>query len=162
MHFDAHTDTEEVELPYYHGSMFYQALREGLLDPGHSIQLGIRTEYNYDKHQLAVLDANWMNTHSAADAVAKICECVGDLPVYVSIDIDCLDPAFAPGTGTPVAGGLDTSRLLQTIRGLTAVNVVAADIMEVAPAYDPAEVTALAGATLGLELLYVRAARVRG
>ena len=78
-------------------------------------------------------------------------------PVYLSIDIDCLDPAFAPGTGTPVAGGLETNKLLQIVRGLSNLNIVAADIMEVAPSYDRAEVTALAAATLGLEILHIHA-----
>lgn len=158
VHFDAHTDTEATDLEFYHGSMFYRGINEGLFDPSHSIQLGIRTEYDYDGHRLQVLDATWVNEHSAEEAVTKIVETVGGRPVYLSIDIDFLDPAFAPGTGTPVAGGVATERLLAIVRGLTGLDIVAADIMEVAPAYDAGEVTALAAATAALELLYVHAA----
>lgn len=79
-------------------------------------------------------------------------------PCYLTFDIDCLDPAFAPGTGTPVAGGLTSDRALKIIRGLTGLNIVGMDVVEVAPSYDHAEITALAAATLGLEMLYVLAA----
>jgi agmatinase len=80
------------------------------------------------------------------------------MPCYLTFDIDCLDPAYAPGTGTPVAGGLTTDRALKIIRGLTGVNLVGMDLVEVAPAYDHAQITSLAGATLGLEMLYTLAA----
>ena len=83
---------------------------------------------------------------------------MGDKPVYLTFDIDCLDPAYAPGTGTPVAGGLSTDKALQVIRGLQGLNIVAMDVMEVAPAYDHAELTSLAAATLALEMLYTVAA----
>lgn len=159
LHFDAHTDTEVTDFEFYHGSMFYHGQQEGLLAPEHSIQLGIRTEYDRNSHDLLVLDAPWVNGHTAADAIEQICERVGDLPVYLSIDIDCLDPAYAPGTGTPVVGGMTTDRLLQILRGLSGLNVVAADVTEVAPAYDAGEITALAAATTGLEILYRQATR---
>ncbi len=158
VHFDAHTDNETSAVKFYHGSMFYHAPKEGLIDAGSSIQVGIRTEYNYDSHPFSVLDATWANGHSAEEIVARIKQAVGDLPVYLSFDIDCLDPAFAPGTGTPVAGGLTSDKALQIIRLLGDLNIVAMDLMEVAPAYDHAEVTALAGATLALEMLYMTAA----
>ena len=158
LHFDAHTDTEKSDNPYYHGSMFYQATNEGLIDPAKSIQVGIRTEYDYDNYEFAVLDATWANGHSAAEVEERIRAAVGDGPIYLSIDIDCLDPAYAPGTGTPVAGGLSSDKLLQIIRSLQGLNIVAMDVMEVAPAYDHAEITSLAAATLALELLHVIAA----
>lgn len=158
LHFDAHTDTEKSDNPYYHGSMFYQATNEGLIDPAKSIQVGIRTEYDYDNYDFAVLDATWANGHSAAEVEERIRAAVGDGPIYLSIDIDCLDPAYAPGTGTPVAGGLSSDKLLQIIRSLQGLNIVAMDVMEVAPAYDHAEITSLAAATLALELLHVIAA----
>ncbi|MDH3646822.1 MAG: agmatinase [Gammaproteobacteria bacterium] len=161
VHFDAHTDTEKSDLEFYHGSMFDVAMREKLFDPAHAIQVGIRTEYDYDSHVLSVLDAAWANEHSTEETIAKIVARSGGLPVYLSIDIDCLDPAFAPGTGTPVAGGLSSDRLLRIVRGLSSLNIIAADIMEVAPAYDSSEITALAAATLGLELLYLNAAANR-
>ncbi len=158
LHFDAHTDNEESDLAYNHGSMFYHAPREGLIDPEHSVQVGIRTEYSQGDHPFTVLDAAWANNHSVEEILERIRSVVGDLPVYLSFDIDCLDPAYAPGTGTPVAGGLTSDKALQIIRGLQGLNIVAMDLMEVAPAYDHAEITSLAGATLALDMLHVIAA----
>jgi agmatinase len=80
------------------------------------------------------------------------------MPVYLTFDIDCLDPAYAPGTGTPVVGGLSTDRALKILRGLDGLNIVAADVVEVSPPYDHSEITALAAATIGLELIYLMAA----
>ena len=164
VHFDAHTDTYEEEgTTYNHGSMFYYAPREGLIDADKSIQVGIRTEYTEAKHDFKVISAAEANDLTADQIVGQIHERVGNMPCYVTFDIDCLDPAFAPGTGTPVAGGLTSDRALKIIRGLVGLNIVGMDVVEVAPAYDHAEITALAGATLGLEMLYVLAAnRQRG
>ncbi|GAA6153594.1 agmatinase [Pseudoteredinibacter isoporae] len=159
LHFDAHTDNEVSDAKYNHGSMFYHAPKEGLIDTDHSIQVGIRTEYNYDDHPFKVLDASWVNEQSLDTVLAEIKQRVGNMPVYLSFDIDCLDPAFAPGTGTPVSGGLTADRALQILRGLQDLNIVAADVMEVAPAYDHAEITSLAAATIVLELLHVIAAK---
>lgn len=161
VHFDAHTDTEESPLQFYHGSMFQHAMSEGLFEPERSIQLGIRTEYEADDHPLTVLDATWINNNNAEQAVEQIRAVTAGLPVYLSIDIDFLDPAYAPGTGTPVSGGATSDKLLQILRGLTDLNIVAADVMEVAPAYDHAGITSLAAATAATELLYLRAARLR-
>ncbi len=162
LHFDAHTDTEPTEAKYNHGSMFYRAAKEGLYDPSASVQVGIRTEYDYDDHELTVLDASWINNHSVSDVTDRIKAVIGDRPVYLSFDIDCIDPAFAPGTGTPVAGGLTTDRALQIIRSLGDLNLVGLDLMEVAPVYDHAEVTCLAGATLVLDMLYLLASQKAG
>ena len=161
LHFDAHTDTEVSDAKYNHGSMFYHAAKEGLYDPGRSVQVGIRTEYDYDTHNIKVLDGAWSNNHSPGEIAEQIQSIVGEHPVYLSFDIDCLDPAFAPGTGTPVAGGLTTDKALQIIRALGKLNLVAFDLMEVAPAYDHAEVTSLAAATLVLEMLHVLASQQR-
>lgn len=158
LHFDAHTDTEQNHGDYNHGAMFFQAQNEGLIDAGKSIQVGIRTEYDYDKHDFTVLDAPWANAQTAEEIVGRIRETVGDSAIYLSFDIDCLDPAFAPGTGTPVAGGLSSDKAMQVIRALQGLNIVAMDVMEVAPAYDHAEVTSLVAATLALEMLYMVAA----
>ncbi|MCA8837875.1 MAG: agmatinase [Proteobacteria bacterium] len=157
IHFDAHSDTEVSDLPYYHGSMFHRAIQDGLIDPRASIQLGIRTENNSADLGLSVLDADWLNGHGADEACAQIRQVVGERPAYLSIDIDCLDPSSAPGTGTPVAGGLTTSKLLQILRGLQGMTLLGADVMEVAPAYDHADITTLAAATLAVEILYVHA-----
>ncbi len=159
IHFDAHTDTESSEHSRYnHGSMFHHAPREGLVDTGRSIQIGIRTEYDYEHHPFMVIDAVAATEQSVAEIVASVRERVGNHPAYLSFDIDCLDPAFAPGTGTPVVGGLSTDRALKILRGLQDTNLVAMDIMEVAPCYDHAEITSLAAATLGLEFIYLLAA----
>ena len=158
IHFDAHVDNEEGFEGYYHGSMFYHAPKEGLIDANKTIQIGIRTEYESNTHPFSVLDADWANDHSVEQIIQQIQQVVGDSPAYLSFDIDCLDPAFAPGTGTPSPGGLTTNKTMQIIRGLKDLNIVAMDLMEVAPAYDHAEITSLAAATLGLEMLHMIAA----
>ncbi len=157
IHFDAHTDTEQSDLAYNHGSMFYHAPNEELIDPKHTIQIGIRTEYDPSNHAFQVIDGSQANNLSADEIAKAIRERVGDLPVYLSFDIDCLDPAFAPGTGTPVSGGITSDKALQIIRQLTGMNIVAMDMMEVAPCYDHAETTSLAAATLSLEMLHLLA-----
>ena len=155
LHFDAHTDTYADGSRYDHGTMFYHAVQEGLLVPEHSVQVGIRTTYTVEDHPFTVLDASWINEKSVKKVLRRIREVLSDKPVYLSFDIDCLDPAFAPGTGTPVAGGLSSDRATQIIRGLKGVDIRGMDIVEVAPAYDHAELTALAAATLALEMLYI-------
>jgi agmatinase len=141
--------------------MFYPAKQEGLVDPQHSVQVGIRTGYERDGHGFHVLSADWVNDHGPAATSARIKEIIGERKAYVSFDIDGLDPAFAPGTGTPVVGGMTTNAGLQIIRSLVDIDVVGMDRVEVCPPYDSAEITALAGATLCLGMLYVWADRKR-
>ncbi|TKB50325.1 agmatinase [Ferrimonas sediminicola] len=155
VHFDAHTDTYSMGSRYDHGTMFYHAPKEGLVDTAHSIQVGIRTEYGYDDHPFQVLHADEANDLDPKAIAEMIRNRVGDLPVYLTFDIDCLDPAFAPGTGTPVCGGLNTDRVLKIFRALAGLNIVGMDLVEVAPAYDQSEITALAGATLATEMLHL-------
>ncbi len=155
IHFDAHTDTYALGSRYDHGTMFYHAPREGLVDPNQSVQVGIRTEYTHDGHQYLVINAMQANEQSAQQLVEQIKQRVGDKPVYLTFDIDCLDPAFAPGTGTPVCGGIDSNKALQIIRGFVGLNVVGMDVVEVSPPFDQSELTALAGASLALEMLYM-------
>ncbi|MGK0500543.1 MAG: agmatinase [Oceanicoccus sp.] len=159
IHFDAHTDDEAREDIVNHGSMFYHAPREGLIDSSKTIQVGIRTEYNYQQHPFSVINGSEANNLSIGEIVSRIKNTVGDGPVYLSFDIDCLDPAYAPGTGTPVAGGISSDRALQILRGIKDLNIVGMDVVEVAPAYDHAEITALAGATIALEMLYMLASK---
>jgi agmatinase len=159
IHFDAHTDTYDEEEKYNHGCMFFRAPREGLIDTSKSIQLGIRTDYDRPNHEFEVIDAHRANEQSVADTVAAIRARVGDHPAYLTFDIDCLDPAFAPGTGTPVVGGMSTSKVLRILQGIADLNIVGFDVVEVSPAYDHADITALAGATLALQFLYMRASR---
>ena len=131
---------------------------KGLIDPNHSGQIGIRTEFDKD-NGFTVLDAGQVNDRSVDDVIAQVKQIVGDMPVYLTFDIDCLDPAFAPGTGTPVIGGLTSDRAIKLVRGLKDLNIVGMDVVEVAPAYDQSEITALAAATLALEMLYIQAAK---
>jgi agmatinase len=153
IHFDAHSDTwAEDEKRVDHGTMFYHAAKEGLVDPERSVQVGLRT-YNPETHGYTVLDALWVQEQGVA--------VVGDNKAYVTFDIDCLDPSFAPGTGTPVVGGLSSAQALGILRGLQPVNLVGMDVVEVAPAYDTAEITALAAATLALQYLALLAAKRR-
>ncbi|MEZ9233398.1 agmatinase [Vibrio amylolyticus] len=169
IHFDAHTDTYANGSRYDHGTMFYHAPNEGLISAKHSVQIGIRTQYDgveiesYDDektdHSFNVIDAMQANDMSVEDIVAQIRTTIGDKPVYITFDIDCLDPAYAPGTGTPVCGGLSSDKALKILRGLAGINVVGMDVVEVAPPYDHAGITALAGATIALEMLYVWASK---
>ena len=159
LHFDAHVDNEQSEGQYNHGTVFHHAEQEGLVDPASTVQVGIRTEYDYDDHPFKVLHASWCNNQLAEDIAEEIYRTVGSGPVYLSFDIDCLDPAYAPGTGTPVTGGLTTDKALQILRALGRLDIVAVDLMEVAPAYDHAEITSLAASTLLLEMLYLLASR---
>lgn len=158
VHFDAHTDTYGNGSKFDHGTMFYHAPKEGLIDPTRSVQIGIRTEHDSD-NGFTVLDAGQVNDRSVDDMIAQIKEIVGDMPVYLTFDIDCLDPAFAPGTGTPVIGGLTSDRALKLLRGIQSLNIVGMDLVEVAPAYDQSEITALAAASIALEMLYIQAAK---
>ncbi|MBN3561403.1 agmatinase [Aliamphritea spongicola] len=158
IHFDAHTDTYDGGSKYDHGTLFHHAVVEGLVDTEHSLQIGIRTSYNRKNHPFEVLDAAWVGDNGPQKTLERIRERVGDKRVYVSFDIDGLDPAFAPGTGTPVAAGISIDCALKVIRGLQGLDLIGMDVVEVAPAYDHAEITSLAGATLALEYLYVLAA----
>lgn len=158
IHFDAHTDTYSGGTKYDHGTLFHHAVEEGLVDTEHSIQIGIRTAYTLDGHPFEVLDAAWVGDHGPHGILERIKARVGDKKTYVSFDIDGLDPAYAPGTGTPVSGGMTMDCALKVIRGLQGLNLIGMDVVEVAPAYDHAEITSLAGATLALEYLYVLAA----
>jgi agmatinase len=160
IHFDAHTDSYDEEEKYNHGCMFYRAPREGLIDTSKSIQIGIRTHYDRENHAFEVIDAHQANEQSVAQSVAAIRERVGNSPAYLTFDIDCLDPAYAPGTGTPVVGGMSTSKILRILQGIADLNIVGFDVVEVSPAYDHADITALAGATLALQFLYMRASHL--
>ncbi len=161
IHFDAHTDTYGEGGDFDHGTMFRRANDEGLLQAGHSVQIGIRTAYSRTDHPFEVVDAAWVNEHGIEDVLGRIRDRVGGAAAYLTFDIDCLDPAFAPGTGTPVVGGLTSDQALKIIRGLAGMNLVGFDLVEVAPAFDHAELTSLAGATLALEFLYVLASNLR-
>jgi agmatinase len=159
IHFDAHSDTwRDTEDRIDHGTMFFQATRQGLVDPARSIQIGMRT-HNEESHGFEVLDAGWLHQHGVDACVAAIRERVGNHKCYVSFDIDFLDPAFAPGTGTPVVGGFSTHDALRLVRGLAGLDIVGMDVVEVSPPFDTSELTALAGASIAQELLAAHASR---
>ncbi len=156
VHFDAHSDTWADEGPRIdHGTMFWHAAREGIVVPEHSVQIGIRT-HNSERQGFTWLDADWIHNHSAAQACAEIKRIVGDHKTYLTFDIDCLDPAYAPGTGTPVAGGLSSYQAQSIVRGLGAIDFVAMDLVEVSPIYDQSDITALVAANLILDFLCMR------
>lgn len=151
--FDAHSDTwpddgERLD----HGSMFLRAAREGVIDPAHSIHAGIRS-HNDETHGFQVLTAPWIHRNGVDATIDAIRSRVGTAKAYLSFDIDVLDPAFAPGTGTPVAGGLASWQALEIVRGLAGLDIVGADIVEVSPPFDHAEITALAAATVAHDIL---------
>jgi agmatinase len=153
IHFDAHTDTwPSSGNGINHGTMFYQAAHEKIINPATSTQIGIRTT-NDDTLGFHIVSAADVHQISARDIAMQIHKRVENSPVYITFDIDCLDPAFAPGTGTPVPGGLSTFQALSIIRELKGINLIGMDIVEVAPAYDHAEITALAAAQIAIELL---------
>ena len=138
--------------------MFYKAIKEGLIDPKRSVQVGIRT-WNDDFMGMNVLGADRVHANGPQAAVVRILEIVGNEPSYLTFDIDCLDPAFAPGTGTPVAGGVSSAQAFAILRGLVPVRIVGMDVVEVAPSYDHAEITAIAAAHMAAEMLCVLAAQ---
>ena len=168
VHFDAHLDTWDTyfDAPVTHGTIFRRAFEENLLVEDHSIHVGIRGPV-YGHADLADDRRFGFRTIRASDIddlgvpgmIGAITSRVADLPVYLSIDIDVLDPSFAPGTGTPEAGGLSSRELLRVLRGLTSLNLVSADLVEVAPAYDHAEITAIAAATVIFDIIALLARR---
>ena len=162
VHIDAHTDTWDsfVGSKFTHGSPFRRAVEAGLLDPKRTIQIGIRGAQNSDsgwrfslESGMRVVFIEEFDRMGVEAVIAEARRAVGGGPTYLSIDVDGLDPVFAPGTGTPEIGGLTTRETLQLIRGLSGLNLLGADVVEVAPPYDPSGNTALLGATLMYEAL---------
>jgi agmatinase len=168
LHFDAHLDTWDTYFgePYTHGTPFRRAAEEGLIDAERSVHVGIRGPL-YADSDLADTERLGYSVLSCTDydrlgldgVITAMRERLADGPTYVSVDIDVIDPGMAPGTGTPEAGGLTSRELLATLRGLTGVDVVGADIVEVAPAYDHAEVTGIAASHVAYDLISLMAPR---
>jgi len=161
IHFDAHVDTwpENFGQAFAHGSVFYHAITEGLVDPRRMVQVGIRSPLSRAVHDwtlaqgVTIMAASEIHESTPAAIAARIRAIVGAAPVYLSFDIDVLDPAFAPGTGTPEIGGLASWQAQAILRHLKGLHFVGMDVVEVAPPYDVAEITALAGATMAWEYL---------
>ena len=166
VHFDAHVDTYDTYMgaPFTHGTPFRRAAEEGLFARDRSMHVGIRgSKYGpEDLREDAAFGfevlGTWDIDRIGADGyIERIRQRVGDAPMYLSIDIDVLDPAFAPATGTPEAGGFTSRELLAILRGLRGSQLVGADVVEVAPAYDHAEITSIAAANIAYELLSLMA-----
>ncbi|KAA0970108.1 agmatinase [Aureimonas fodinaquatilis] len=162
VHFDAHQDTWSLTQDIGgtnrvdHGSFVTAAVAEGLLDVDRSIQIGIRTDApeNYGIRIMHGYDVEELDASAIAEAVI---ECAGQGPVYLTFDIDCLDAAFAPGTGTPVSGGPSSAKMLSVLRKLGKLNIVGADVVEVSPPFDHADITAIAGATVAMYMIGLKA-----
>lgn len=154
VHFDAHSDLWPDDNPARidHGTMLYKAVRDGLVDPKRSVQIGIRTTTE-DYMGVNVITARTLHEKGVAWAVAEVKAILGDRPTYLTFDIDALDPAFAPGTGTPVWGGLASWQASAMLRDLAGINLVGGDVVEVAPAYDTTGATAIAGAHVAYDLI---------
>lgn len=171
LHFDAHLDTWDTYFgePYTHGTPFRRAVEERLLDLDCSAHIGIRSPL-YSSRDLnddaglgfATVTTVEVATSGVGAALDRVRARIGDRPLYISIDIDVLDPAHAPGTGTPEPGGLTSREMQMLLRGLDGLQVVGADVVEVCPAYDHAELTSLAAANLAYELLALLALRIGG
>ena len=170
IHFDAHSDTNDTyfgDNPYTHGTPFRRAIEEGLLDPKRIVQIGIRGsvydpgEHDWAKEQgIRIIYMEEFLRRGAEDVMDEARRIASDGPTYISFDIDSIDPSMAPGTGTPEIGGFSSREAQQMVRLLAGVDIVGADVVEVAPPFDLAGMTALAGATIMFELLCVIAGQV--
>jgi len=162
LQFDAHTDTwadddmERID----HGTMFYKAVKSGIVDPATSVQVGIRTT-NEDTLGVNIIDAAQVHQQGPTETVRQIKEILGNNPTYLTWDIDALDPAYAPGTGTPVWGGLTSAQAAAMLRALAGINIVGGDVVEVSPPFDTTGATAIAGAHVATEILQLLGHRMR-
>jgi len=159
--FDAHVDTwpDNFGQPYAHGSVFFHAIEEGIVDPSRMVQIGIRSPVQREVwdwtvgHGVTILTAQEIHEARTSETAARVRAAVGSAPAYLSFDVDALDPAFAPGTGTPEIGGLASWQAQTILRRLRGVDLIGMDVVEVAPPHDVAEITALAAATIVWEYL---------
>ncbi len=158
LQFDAHTDTwpDDDMNRVDHGTMFYKAVKEGLIDPARSVQVGIRTS-NEDTLGVNIIDARELHEIGPAAVAARIREILGGHATYLSFDIDGLDPACAPGTGTPVWGGMTSAQAARILRDIAGVQVIGGDVVEVSPPFDPSGITAIAGAHVATDILCLMA-----
>ncbi|HEY7460233.1 MAG TPA: agmatinase [Xanthobacteraceae bacterium] len=151
--FDAHQDTWNPDPARIdHGSFVARAVDEKLIDPEHSIQVGVRTQAPAD-HGIEIIHGHEIQVLGVESVIERIVARVKNARTYLTFDIDVLDPAFAPGTGTPVAGGMTTREAMMALRALGPLDIVGMDVMEVAPPYDHADITALAGATMAMMMV---------
>ena len=160
LQFDAHCDTRPAAGALDHGTMFLRAVEEGLIDVSRSLQVGLRTHNDLDVG-IKAITAPEVHQRGVEDVCAEIQDHIGGARTYVSFDIDVLDPAFAPGTGTPVSGGLASWQALSFIRSLGGLDMVGFDLVEVSPPFDHAEITAIAAATIAHDWLAVMAIKAQ-
>ena len=161
IHLDAHVDTwpENFGQTYAHGSVFYHAITEQLIQPRRMVQIGVRSPVERAVHDwtrdqgVVMITAQDVHEQGPVVVADRIRQVIGDAPVYLSCDVDVLDPAFAPGTGTPEIGGLASWQVQAIMRGLRGLQFIGMDMVEVCPPYDAAEITALAAATMAWEYL---------
>ena len=159
LHFDAHSDNwADEDGRIDHGTMFYHAAKEGIIDPKTSVQIGLRT-FNPDSMGFNILDAPWVHENGIEAVIKETRTKLEDRQVYLTFDIDCLDPSYAPGTGTPVSGGLTSYQAMSILRGLRGINLIGMDVVEVAPAYDVGEITALAASHIAMEMICIYASK---
>jgi len=165
VHFDAHHDTAPPMkgTRLHHGAPFRNAVEDGLIDPRRSVQIGIRDPYQEAAAPFAyesgmtVIEMPEVEALGAAAVAARVREAIGDHPAYVSFDVDALDPAYAPGTGTPVVGGLTAREGMRILQGLAGMTIAGGDVVEVSPPFDPTGMTALVGAQMLFEILCIAA-----
>ncbi|MBU2358168.1 MAG: arginase family protein, partial [Alphaproteobacteria bacterium] len=165
IHFDAHSDTNDTyfgDNPYTHGTPFRRGIEEGLIDAKRMVQIGIRgsvydpTEHDWARAQgIRIIYMEEFIERGVASVMEEARDIAADGPTYVTFDVDSIDPSMAPGTGTPEVGGFTSREAQQMLRLLTGVNIVGADVVEVAPPFDVGGMTALVGATMMFELLCV-------
>jgi agmatinase len=162
--FDAHQDTWHPDVAdparIDHGSFVARAVKKGLIDPKHSIQIGIRTHAPADCG-IEMIFGHEIETAGVKAASERIVARVAGKPAYLTFDIDCLDPAFAPGTGTPVSGGLSSREAMTILRALGPIGFVGFDVMEVSPPYDHADITAIAAAAMAMTMVGITAEKQR-
>ena len=164
VHFDSHPDTWDWEFkdhPYSHGTPFRRAIEEGLIDTNAYFQIGIRGPTSgpddlSDARELGVkiLTIDQLFDRGVSAVINEVRATIGDRPVYISLDIDSIDPAYAPGTGTPEVGGLSSYQILQLVRGLQGMNIVGFDLVEVSPPFDHGDITSILAANLAFEFVY--------
>lgn len=167
IHFDSHHDTAPAMkgTKFHHGAPFRNAIEEGLIDPARSIQIGIRDPYSElaapyaREHGITVLEMPDVEAQGIPGVIETIRQVVGTRPAYLSFDVDVIDPTLAPGTGTPVMGGLTPREAMRILQGLAGLSFAGADVVEVSPPYDPTGMTALLGAQILFEILCITAQR---
>ncbi|MGW8226525.1 MAG: agmatinase [Anaerolineales bacterium] len=171
IHFDSHPDTWDWEFkdqPYSHGTPFRRAIEEELIDSSAYLQIGIRGPTSFandlsdaEKMGAKILTIDRVFEMGIPAVITEMKETIGEKPVYVSLDIDAVDPAFAPGTGTPEVGGLSSYEILQLVRGLQDLNMIGIDLVEVSPPYDHGDITAILASNLAFEFISLLALQQR-